>query len=270
MIKRFSISVIAFSAAGFWAIVAPSPLRAAEPANMNVLLERTGQRVKQFWDELSSVACTENLVQQKFDEKGKLILNSKGNFDYLINLRFDSGGMLVDESRLPLDPPARRAPQGALLATQGFATLLLILHPGFQNSYAFSQEGEETSGGRPMVRVRFLPRTGSASPAILALKGRNYPIAWEGTAFIDPETAMVTNVEARWKDPAEEIGIVSLTSHVFYAPTSFRGTSRGMWLPETAEIDVRTLHQHWKNVHHFSNYRLFAVDADSKIGDVKQ
>jgi hypothetical protein len=87
--------------------------------------------------------------------------------------------------------------------------------------------------------------------------------------LIDPETAMVTSVDAQWKDPAAEIGLLSLTSRVRYAPASFRGSSRSLWLPETAEIEVTTAHQHWKNLHHFANYRLFSVDADSKIGDVK-
>jgi len=247
------------------------PARGAEVApSTAALLERTGQRVKQFWDELSSVACTESLVQEKLDEKGKIVLSSRANFDYLITLRWDGGGMLVDESRLPLGQPAKRAPQGSLLTTQGFATLLMVFHPEFQRSYAFTEDGEENVAGRRLIRVRFLPLNGAPSPAVLALKGRDYPIAWQGTALIDPELAVVTSIDAQWKDPAEEIGLQSLTSQVRYAPTAFRGSARSLWLPETAEIQIRTLHQHWRNVHRFASYRLFSVDTDSKIGDVKR
>jgi hypothetical protein len=276
MIRHSSISAIAFSivftlVGGLVAsTVLESVARAAEAGPAAELLERTGQRVKQFWDELSSVACTENLVQEKLDEKGKIVLSSRADFDYFINLRWDSVGMLVDESRLPIRAPNKRAPQGSLLATQGFATLLMIFHPEFQPSYAFTEEGEEYVAGRKVVRVRFLPKNGAPAPAILALKTRDYPIAWQGTAWIDPELAVVVSIDAQWKDPAQEIGLQSLTSQVRYAPTPFRGSSHTLWLPDSAEIEVRTVHQHWRNVHRFTNYRLFSVDVDSKIGDVKQ
>ncbi len=268
MIKRSLVSAIAFSAA--LCTVAPAARAADNASGTAELLERAGQRVKQFWEELSSVACTENLVQEKLDAKGKVVLSSRGEFDYLINLRWDNVGMLVDESRLPLGAPAKRAPQGALLATQGFATLLMIFHPEFQSSYSFSDDGEETVSGRKVVRIRFLPKNGAPTPGILAVKGRDYPIQWQGIARVDPEQAVVVSIDAQWKDPAPDVGLQSLTSQVRYAPTPFRGSSSNWWLPESAEIEVRTAHQHWRNVHHFANYRRFSVDADSKIGDVKQ
>jgi hypothetical protein len=145
----------------------------------------------------------------------------------------------------------------------------MIFHPEFQRSYAFTAEGDESAAGRRVMRVSFLPRNGTPSPSILALKGRAYPIAWQGTARIDAELAVVAGIQAQWKDPAEEIGLQSLSSRVSYAPASFRGNSRSVWLPESAQIEVRTLHQHWRNVHRFANYRLFSVDADSKTGGAK-
>jgi hypothetical protein len=233
------------------------------------LLDRTGQRTKQFWDELTSVACTESLLQEKLDAKGKVILNNRASFDYLITLRWDNGGMLIDESRLPLGQQQKKASQGVLLSTQGFATLLLVFHPEFQSSYSFSIEGREEAAGRSLARVAFIPRKGASTPAILSLKGREYPIAWEGKAWVELETGMVTRMEAHWKDPAEEIGLESLSSEVQYTPMTFRGGQQSFWLPQTAKIEVKTLHQHWRNTHQFTSYRLFSVESESKIGDVK-
>ena len=100
-----------------------------------VLLDRIGLRVKQVWDDFSTVTCTENLTQEKFNEKGKVVLASRANFDYLIALRWNGNDLLVDESRLEVGPPRKKRPEGALLATRGFATMLLILHPDFQSSF---------------------------------------------------------------------------------------------------------------------------------------
>lgn len=239
-------------------------------ATGSALLERTGARVKQFWDELSSVTCTETLLQERLNQKGKVAFNSKSSYDYLISMRWDTGGMLVDESRLPIGQQQKKAPKSSLLVTQGFAALLMIFHPEFQPGYSFTLEGEEKVTGAILERVGFIPRKGSPSPAALSLKDRTYPIAWEGEAWIDPERAMVTRIDAHWKDPAEEIGLRSLSSEVHYAPISFRESSQSMWLPEKARIEVKTVHQEWRNTHQFTNYRLFSVDTQDKIGAVKK
>jgi hypothetical protein len=230
------------------------------------LLERTAEHAKQFWDQLSSVAITENVLQEKLDPKGKVILNNRTTYDYLITVRSDSGGMLVDESRLATGQGPKKAPQGILLTTQGFATLMTIFHPQFQPSYTFEIQGEEEIAGRKLVRVTFVPRNGAPTPAILALKGRDYPIAWEGTAWIEPQSASVARLEARWKDPAEDLGLQSLSSEVQYVPISFKGQNQAYWLPTMAKIEVQTRHQRWRNTHQFSRHRLFNVDAESAVG----
>ena len=251
-----------------WAVLlaVAFPLVAATLSPDADLLERAAERARQFWDQLSSVAITENVLQEKLDLKDKVILNNRTTYDYLITVRSDSGGMLVDESRLATGQRAKKAPQGTLLTTQGFATLMTIFHPQFQPSYAFTVEGEQQTAGRKLVRVSFVPRDGAPSPAILAIKGRDYAIAWEGTAWIDPQSASVTRLEAHWKNPADDLGLQSLSSEVQYEPISFRGQSQPFWLPTMAIVDVRTRHQHWRNTHQFSRHRLFNVDADSAVG----
>ncbi len=242
---------------------APATTAPATAPPAATLLDRAGQRVQQFWDELSSVTCTEHLAQEKFNEKGKTLLRSQSDYDYLISMRWSGGELLVDESRAETSAPARKAPQGSLLATRGFATLLLILHPEFQSSYFFSPQAEAEIEGRKLVPVTFVPRTGGKSPGALDLKGREYPIAWEGTAWIEPASGMVARIEAHWREPAEEIGLETLSTDVRYAPVSLR--AKTYWLPQSAQIEVKTRHQHWRNLHRFAAYKLFAVETETKI-----
>jgi hypothetical protein len=254
----------------FWvAVFGALPLPAATISSPEAeLLDRAAQRAKQFWDQLSSVASTESVLQEKLDEKGKVVLNNRANYDYLISVRWDNSGMLVDESRLATGQAAKKAPQGTLLSTQGFATLLTIFHPQFQSSYSFKIAGEEEVAGRKLVRVTFLPRNGAPSPAMLALKGREYPITWEGTAWLDLQSGAAARVEAHWSAPPVDIGIESLSSEVQYMPISFRGQTEPYWLPATAKIDLKTRHQHWRNTHVFTKHRLFNVETESTIADV--
>ena len=258
--------VLCLAAFGFVAVAGGANI----PAGRADLLERTGVRVKQFWDELSSVACTENLLQERLNAKGKVAFNSRSSYDYLISMRWDQGGMLVDESRLPIGQQQKKAPKSSLLVTQGFAALLMIFHPEFQPDYAFTLEGEQKEGNTLLERVAFIPRKGSPSPAALSLKDHTYPIAWEGEAWIEPERAVIMRIDAHWKDPAEEIGLRSLSSEVLYAPISFRGSSQSMWLPEKERIEVNSAHQEWRNTHSFTNYRQFSVKTEDKIEEVKK
>ena len=242
---------------------------AADASHEAPLLDRIGQRVKQSWDDLISVACTEKLTQEKLNEKGKPVLNNRSTYDYLISLNWDKGQLLVDESRLEVGPPQKKRPESALLATRGFATLLLILHPEFQQSYRFTILPDEDTAGRKLARVSFLPLNGARSPGVMELKGREYPISWEGTAWIDPLTASVIRIQAHWKEPAEELGLELLSSDVRYAAVSLRG-DRSYWLPEAALIEVKTRHQHWRNSHQFEHYKLFSVEADSAVKEVQK
>jgi hypothetical protein len=229
------------------------------------LLDRAGKRVKDFWDQMASVTCTEALVQEKMNEKGKVAVSARSSYDYLISMRWDGQGLMVDESRIPIGSPLKKTPQGALLSTQGFATLILIFHPEFQSGFSFAVDGMEP--GTALIRVAFVAKKGGVSPAALSLKDRTYPIAWEGVAWMDPNEGVITKIQAHWKDPAEEIGLKNLSSEVNYVPIIFRGGERAWWLPEKARVDVKTVHQEWRNTHQFTNYRLFSVETRTKIGD---
>ncbi len=255
MIRHFSLWAIAIS-------LAAGPLAAATAPD-TPLLERAGERVKQFWEEVAAVTCTENLLQEKRNEKGKVVLRSNSRYDYLILLGWNGDQLLVDESRVEIDPPQKRRQAGSLLATRGFATLLLILHPEFQPGYSFSVE-QEAEPDANLVRVDFLPRNGGRTPGAMELKGREYPITWEGSAWIDPATAAVVRIQARWKEPPVDLGLQALESDVDYAAVDLRG--RSYWLPATARIELRTEHQAWRNVHEFHDYRSFSVDVDDNLG----
>jgi len=227
------------------------------------LLERTGEHVKQFWDQFSDVTCTETLLQEKLNDKGKTLLRNSSKYDYLILLGWDAGQLWVDESRVEVDPPRKGRPTGSLLATRGFATLLLIFHPEFQPSYAFSLPVAEAETN--LTRIDFTARQGGRSPGSLELKGREYPIAWEGSAWVDTSTAVIVRIQAKWKEPPKDLGLESLSSDVRYSAVELRkGTSN--WLPQSALIELHTPHQGWRNLHEFSKYRSFSVEVEDKVG----
>jgi hypothetical protein len=104
---------------------------------------------------------------------------------------------------------------------------------------------------------------------VLRLRQREYPVEWQGTAWIEPASGSVVRVTAGLMESMEDMGLKSLSADVRYAPFEFTGEPGNHWLPATAAIEVETPHQRWRNTHTFSNYKHFSVDVKTEVGPTK-
>ncbi|MBZ5593635.1 MAG: hypothetical protein LAP39_15455 [Acidobacteriia bacterium] len=259
MIKFFSVLAIGFKLVGATATAVP----------LDGLLDRTGKRVEEFWDQFSAVSCTETVLQTKLGASGKVLVQRTSTFDYLIMLQLTGDDLTVDESRLPQGQP-KKASDRPLLSTAGFSTLVLIFHPYFQSSYEFTPVALEDINGRKLQEVRFEHIQGRRTPAALQLRGRDYPLEWQGSAWIDPKTGYVSRIHAGLKTSMPDVGLRELWSDVRYVPVQFQSEKETAWLPEVAVIEAGTEHQRWRNVHQFARYRRFSVTTDTKTESPKQ
>ena len=142
-------------------------------------------------------------------------------------------------------------PSPLLASTGNFATMMLILHPYYQNSFEFSDLGIVEEGGRQLGAgwdSRFRP--GKRSPSVLRAGAREYPLTWRGEVLLDEATGRIASVRASLGSQLEEIGLESLETTVRYGPVP--GQESAEWLPLEAVIDMKTRHQHWRNVHTFA------------------
>ncbi len=252
MIRSISILVIAFE------------LQAADMA----LLQKAGARVEAFQDQFQAVTCTEQMIQTKLGENGKVIIRKQSDYDYLVLFQLRNGELAVDESRV-LRGREQKAVDQALLSTSGFSTLLLIFHPVYQSDFRFTLQGPDPQ--TKLERVRFEHIHGKRSPSVLLLRGRNYPIDWQGTAWIEERSGNIARIDAGLDSAMNDVGLKKLETDVRYAPVSFASAPGfSSWLPQTATIEAGTEHQHWRNEHQFTRYRQFAVDTSSQTEAPKQ
>jgi hypothetical protein len=257
MIRFFRHSAIAFSFA------AASQLASGAALPPSDLVAQLAKRATLFWDQFSAVTCTESVIQRKLEPGGKEIVRKKSDFDYLILLQLAGDELMVEESRL-LQGKAPKESDRALLATNGFSTLLLVFHPIFQSSFDFTSLPEETVAGKTLWKIGFVFRDGHRSPSVLQIRTREYPIAWKGVAWIDPANSAIVRIQAHLRAPMEDVGLESLDSDVSYAPVPMRGEP-DLWLPKTAVVEAATKRQRWHNAHEFSHYRQFSVDTDATV-----
>jgi hypothetical protein len=252
--KTTLLSMIVFGALG-------------QSASLPGLLEIAAKSAEREVVALSAVACTETVVETKMNQKNKNEERRRHTFDYLVLLDTEEGELAITESRVEQDG-RKDATAKPLLVSTGFATLMLILHPYYQSSFEFSDLGLTEEGGRKWRRLGFEFRPGKRSPSILRSGAREFPLAWKGEIHLDEVTGQVASIHASLGSQLDEIGLESLEATVSYGPQAGRESTD--WLPRGAIIDLKTRHQHWRNVHTFDGYKRFEVDATEKTEAVKQ
>jgi len=248
------------------ALLAAAP--EATPVNLDDLLSRTSAHVTKLVDQFSNVQCLEQVEQEKLRADGKLERKEESTFNYLILLSDNAGDLSLQESRIAVHEAKADKKNTPMLLSNGFATLFLVFHPAYIGSFHFTDAGPETLNGRALEKVGFEHVSGMRSPAALALRGREYPLALSGTAWIDPATGDIVKIEAGIGESLTDVGLKSLRSEIEFVPQKF-GT-QNYWLPSLASVDVETPRQHWHNTHRFTDYKAFSVSSeehDKKVAE---
>ena len=228
------------------------------------VVELARHNVTEFINLFSEVKCTELVSQEKLTPKGKVEYREQSRFDYLVIADSSDNDLSLQESRLEEQGPQHKK-NVSLLVTNGFATLLLVFHPYYEDSFQFSPPEEEIANGQRLMRVRFRHVSGKRTPSVLVLRGREYPLEMMGSAWIEPTTGRVVRMESDLQESMSDVGLRALHSEVTYAPVHFHDMKTPPWLPATASIEVETAKQHWRNTHQFSNYQHFGVDTHAAV-----
>jgi hypothetical protein len=235
----------------------------ADLASTRGVLNLAGKSLQDFWEQISNVDCVENVQQFKLGPNGQVLYRLDSSFDYLVTLQLAGSDILVGESRVPIGKPDDRK-NVPLLLTNGFSTLSFIFHPIFQHAFVYAPPTPAEVDGRRLLAVQFRHVPGARSPSLLKLKNRDYPVDWQGTAWIDPASGAIVHISASLMPGLEDLGLKTLSADVRFSPVKFKDQPEAWWLPETATIEVETARQHWRNIHSFGRYRVFQVDVNTK------
>lgn len=244
---------------------ADSTSASPDAQKLNDLLQRVSRQTTEFLDQFSDVKCMEQVRQEKLGKDDKVSLKEESTYDYLIIMGNEGGELTLSESRLPLHEAKKDRKNTSMLLSNGFATLFLVFHPLYAEAFKFSLAGEEEVGGRILEKVIFQHVSGMKSPAALALRGREYPLELQGTAWIEPETGSVARIEAGIGDSLQDVGMKSLSSDIEFAPLTFKDGKQAYWFPTQARVEVETPRQHWRNLHQFTQYKKFSVSTEEQV-----
>ena len=243
------------TAPGILAIPSPAAAQSVVPVN---LVDQAQKQVVAYLAKLADLHCIEDVVQEKLKPNGGVELSSKSQFDYFLYMQGNSYDFQLSESRLEVgtQKPARQS----LLLTNGFSTLLLVFHPYYRNAFEFTTGPAETLEGRSVTPVHFAHIQGGRTPAALALRGREFPLELEGTAWLDANSGQVVRMDAGLEREMTDVGMKSLRIRVDYMPSP--KASDHFMVPARAVVELQTPRQHWRNTHTFHNYKVFSTEAN--------
>jgi hypothetical protein len=224
------------------------------PAN---LIDQAQKQVVDYIGKLADLHCTEDVMQQKLKPNGYIDVSRKSQYDYFLYMQGSSYDFQLSESRLEVG--TSKPAHAPMLLSNGFSTLLLVFHPYYRNAFEFSAEPVVSLEGRLVVPVHFAHIQGARTPAALALRGREFPLELEGTAWLDASTGQVVRMNAGLEREMTDVGLKALKIEVDYMPAP--KSSDNFMVPAKAVVDLETPKQHWKNTHTFHNYKLFSIEA---------
>lgn len=244
---------------------------AADPAfvaRANDTVVRARNLIDKFFDQTANVVCNEDVAQTLVGKNGKPIYREESVFQYQLQSRTRGGALKLAESR-DTAKAAFRDPSKTLLITNGFASMLLILHPNYEPSYTFEPVSEELVDGRTLIKIHFKPIPGASSPAALQVRDRNYPLPLSGDIWLDQQSGAVVKLVSNLESNLEDLGLRELRSEIHYSVVQFHDPEEAYWMPASAMIDVETPKQHWRNIHRFTDYKRFRATIQVEMGEEK-
>lgn len=233
------------------------------------VLAGAAKRVKELVTNLQQFTAAEHLEHVEIDKRGRPSKPQRRRFDYLVMILQLRHGMLSVEEMRDGGTALDKFPVN--LATIGLPALALIFHPSYVEDFDIRCEGFGTWRGQPAWQVRFAQRADRTSRMrSYRLRGRSFPIAFKGRAWIAADSFQVVRLET---DLLEAIPTIPLTREhmeIEYKPVDFKQKQLQVWLPESAELYMDFRGHRYHRRHSFSDFQLFSVDVNQQIADPKQ
>lgn len=240
----------------------PTICAAGQPSSAFDPVELAQKQITAYLANLADLHCTELVTQEKLTPSGHVETSERAKYDYLIMMNGTGDDFQLNESRIEASSKHQKAPQKPMLVSNGLATVLLVFHPYYRDSFKFEPGPVETLGGRAVIPVHFTHIPGRRTPAALALRGREFPLELQGTAWLDKLTGDVVKIDASLLRDMSDVGLRSLNVHVDYKIASLGKTGSDVDVPAMAVVDVTTPRQRWRNTHVFEDYKGFSTDAE--------
>ena len=255
----------------------PLDLEGLEPATdqkpLESVLKAVGQNVAEAFAKLPNTSSLEEIHQEKLVHKQKVGATLDQKFRYLCFTPDEDFGPGFNEFRAD-QSGLQAAPKGlgeGFMLTSGFASASLVFHPMYQPQSDFHYLGRQKVNGHDNYLVAFAQQPAKARlNGTFKSGGVSLTTFTQGLAWIDCHNYQITRLRTDLLRPLPEVKLEGQTTEIAYAEVHFKGMTEGFWVPRQVTVTVDWNGKHLRNEHHYSEFKLFQVEATEKQGKPKE
>ena len=246
-------------------------LAGLEPAqnqrDLPLILNRTGEDIKALLETLPNSSAREDITQEVLERDGRVKEQRVQSFNYLLLKHLGEQGVRLEDYRTNLgeNSPGLQKTQGKFSVTAGFASTWAHFDPANRTASRFILLGQQELDGHKTYVVAFAQRPGWATLIGWAtVNGRAVLILYQGIAWIDVASYQILRMRTDLLAPREDVGLDKQTTEITFGEVRLPGVSSALRLPReivvTSELKGRVL----RNLHRYSEYRVFAAESTIK------
>ncbi|HME00055.1 MAG TPA: hypothetical protein VKM93_22335 [Terriglobia bacterium] len=240
-------------------------------ADLAAILQKTGENVRSFFTGFQNTVSTEQIHQERLAKDGKIKDSVDQRFHYLLLARSESWGLGLQEFRTDVRGQ-QTTPTGldsGLMLTSGFASASLHFHPSYQSGATFRYLGTQSVKGRDCYVVAFAQKPEKAQMVErFNSNGEAVLVLHQGVAWIDKETYKITRLRTDLLKPQSQIRLLRETTEITYDPVDFKQAGQVAWLPSQVDVTVQWWGRTFRNVHTYSDFKLFNTEVKDTIHQV--
>lgn len=245
------------------------PLAQNASCSAEEILLRAQHRLKSQLQNFEKFTATEHIDHQEIDRLGRPGPVKSRDFSYIVFVnRYAGDSFFLDEDRYS---SGKESSFPTSLATTGLNNLgVSILQPATQDEFVYQCEGLTSIRGKATWQIRFQEKKDSKG-GVREWKrnGKTYQILIKGRVWVSSASFDVLRIETDLLEPNQILDLTRDHLLVDYGPVNFSAGNTALWLPWSAEMHME-LHGHrYHHKHYLTDYMLFEVDTNHKIGKPK-
>jgi hypothetical protein len=230
------------------------------------ILYKAGKVTEDLLDKMPNLTSREDVIQAKLRDS----LLSKGqrrrSYNYLILVHRNGTHDVLEEYRTQPDGTEMEVQDldADYTVTSGFASSWLHFLPSNRMSARFRYLGQQTDAGRRCYVVAFAQKPGWVTVlGKVTYKGISVSILYQGIAWIDEENYRIIRLRTDLLAPRPSIGLEKQTTELHFGEIRLSKIPSPLWLPQEVVVTTDWKNQTYRNIHRYSDYRLFEVETNS-------
>jgi VWFA-related protein len=222
-----------------------------------------GNNVDAMFRHFFETASVEKIVETRLANSGVLEGARSEKFEYLARPRQDRAGLTIDEYRTDEKGKQIQSRDAReFFVTSGFASMALHFHPVYQPQSMYRYLGRQVIAGHEALVIVFAQCPGAALLlGRIALGQKEAALLYQGVAWIDSANYQIVRIRADLLAPRPDLLLERQTTAVDFRAQRFESTGATLWLPDRAAVTTVWRGSTFQNLHRYSHYRLFNVQA---------